>query len=231
MSTNKQKKVENYIKLFIIYTLKTLSKKMNFQNKIKKNQKTWFFDFLSKDRFLDLDKNNFLWPGNEDQLLAVIKALPFFDSSEKVVGFISFCNNDFIFADQETLRFFENLKKINYNKLTVSVLFSYLKIKYKKNNGSLEYPEWSYVVSILLNPEISDIVLDFLLEMDIPVFLEITKTESEFMKAVCLHFLFINSPVTYSSDLREFYNLLRFLKVEESLINSLDRTNKETKKF
>ncbi len=184
---------------------------MNFQNKT--NEKTKFFDFLSKDHFLDLDKNNFLWPGNEDQLLAVIKALPFFDSSEKVVSFISFCNNDFILADQETLRFFENLKKINYNKLTVSVLFSYLKIKYKKNNGALEYPEWSYVVSILLNPEISDIVLDFLLEMEIPVFLEITETESEFMKAVCLHFLFINSPVNYSSDLHEFYNLLRFLKV------------------
>lgn len=201
---------------------------MNFQNKTNEKK---FFEFLSKDCFLDLDKNNFLWPWNEEQLLAVIKAFPFFDSSKKVVSFIYFCNNDFIFADQETLRFFENLKKINYNKLTVSALFSYLKINYKKNNRSLEYPEWSYVVSILLNPEISDIVLDFLLEMEIPVFLEITKTESKFMKAVCLHFLFINSPVNFFSGLRGFYNLLRFWKVEENFINSLIEQTMKQKSF
>lgn len=205
---------------------------MSFQN--KKNEKNEFLEFLNKDCFLGLDQGNFLWHGNEDQLLAVIKTLPFCDSSEGVVSFISFWNNNFLLADEETLRFFENLKKINYNKLTVSTLFSYLKIKYqqnKQNNRSLEYSEWADVVSILLNPKISEIVLDFLLEMKIPEFLKITKTEKEFMKAVRLHFHSITIPYNYSWDLRGFYNLLKFLRVEEKTINSLIEKTMNQKSF
>ena len=146
---------------------------MSFQNKI--NKKNEFLEFLNKDHFLGLDQGNFLWHGNENQLLAVIKTLPFCDSSEGVVSFISFWNDNFLLADEKTLRFFENLKKINSNNLIVSALFSYLKLKYqqnKQNNRPLEYSEWAYVVSILLNPKISDVVLDFLLEMKIPEFLK-----------------------------------------------------------
>jgi len=202
---------------------------MDFQNKI--NEKNSFFEFLSKDRFLYLDQDNFLWTGSENQLLAVIKTLPFCDSSEGLVSFISFWNNNFLLADKETLRFFEDLKKINYNKLTVSALFSYLKIKYQQNNRSLEYSEWAYIVSILLNPKISDIVLDFLLEMKIPDFLKITKTESEFMKAVRLHFQYITIPYDYSWDLRGFYNLLKFLRVKEQIINPLIEKTMNQKNF
>lgn len=96
---------------------------------------------------------------------------------------------------------------------------------------SLKYYEWAYVVSILLNPKISAIVLDFILEMKIPEFLKITKTEKEFMKAVCLHFQFIIIPYNYSWDLRGFSNLLKFLKVEESIINSLIEETMNQKSF
>lgn len=202
---------------------------MSFQNKI--NEKNEFLEFLNKDCFLGLNQGNFLWPGNESQLLAVIKTLPFCDSSEQLVSFISFWNNDFILADQKTQHFFENLKKICYNRLTVSTFFSYLKIKYQQNNRSLGYSEWAYVVAILLNPKISDTVLDFLLEMKIPEFLKITKSESDFMKAVRIHFQFITIPYNYSWDLRGFYNLLKFLRVEESLINSLIEKTMTQKNF
>jgi len=226
--TNK-KKVKNCIKLFVVSKLKTFYKNMNFQNKI--NEKNEFFEFLSKDRFLGLDKNNFLWPGNEDKLLAVIKTLPISDSSESLVSFISFWNSDFHLADEETLRFFEDLKKINYNNLTTSALFSYLKIKYHQNNNFLNYYDWKYVVSILVNPKISTIVLDFLIKMNIPYFLKITQTEDDFMQAVRLHFYFINSLNNYSWDLRGFYNLLKFLKIEKSIINSLLEETMNQKSF
>lgn len=153
--------------------------------------------------------------------MAVIKTLPLFDSSEKLVSFICFSNNNFLLADEATLRFFEDLKKMNYDNLAVSALFSYLKIKYQENNWSLKYSEWAYVVPILLNPKISDIVFDFLIEMSIPEFLKITETEIEFMKAVCLHFHFIKIPYNFSWELRGFYNLFTFLKVEKSIINPL----------
>ena len=67
--------------------------------------------FLSQGLFLE-KKNNFLWPGDDYKLLAIIKSLPFCESNEQLVGFISFWNNYFLLADRETL-FFEKLKKIN----------------------------------------------------------------------------------------------------------------------
>jgi len=95
----------------------------------------------------------------------------------------------------------------------------------------LGYSEWGYVVSILLNPKISASVLDFLLEMRIPYFLKITETETEFMKAVSLHFHSIIVPYDYSCDLRGFYNLLKFLKVEEKIIKSLIEKTMNQKSF
>jgi len=87
------------------------------------------------------------------------------------------------------------------------------------------------VVPILLNPKISASVLDFLLEMNIPEFLKITKTENEFMKAVRLHFHSIQIPYSFSWDLCGFSNLLKFLKVEESIINSLIEKTMNQKSF
>ena len=202
---------------------------MNFRN--KKNKKNEFFEFLGKDCFLDLDQNNFIWSGNEDQLLAVIKTIPFCESSDQLVGFISFWNNNFLLADQETLRFFEELKTISYNKLTVSALFCYLKVKYQQNNMSLDYTAWAQVVPILVNSKVSDAVLEFLIEMNIPYFLKITKSEKEFMRAVLLHFYSITVPSNYSWDLHGFYNLLKFLRVEEKTINALLEKTMNQKSF
>lgn len=202
---------------------------MNFQKQI--NEKNSFFEFLGKDCFLDLDQENFLWHGNEDQLLAVIKTIPFCNSSEGLVSFISFWNNNFLLADKETLRFFEELKGVNYNNLTVSALFCYLKVKYQQNNMSLDYTAWSQVVPILVNSKVSDAVLEFLIEMNIPYFLKITKSENEFMKAVLLHFSSINVPSNYSWDLHGFYNLLKFLRVKKKTINALIKKTVNRKSF
>ena len=213
-------------------------KKMNFQN--KKNK---FFEFLDKDCFLDLDQKNFLWSGNEDQLLAVIKSIPYCDSSDHLVSFIYFWNNNFLLADQETLRFFEDLKTISYNSLTVSALFCYLKVKYKQNNMSLDYTAWAQVVPILLNSKVSDAVLEFLIEMNIlceaklrillakPYFLKITKSEKEFKRAVSLHFYSVPVPSNFLWDLRGFYNLLKFLKVDEKSINAVLEKTMNKKSF
>lgn len=199
---------------------------MEFQN-----EKDEIFDFLNKDRFLALDQDYFLWHGNENQLLTVIKTLPFFESSEGLVSFISFSNNNFIIADNETIRFFEELKKINYNKLAISALFCYLKIKYQQNKMSLDYCAWSEIIPILVNPKISDEILNFLIEMSIPFFLKITKTENEFMKAVRLHFFSIIIPNDYSWNLCGFSNLLKFLRVEESRTNALIEKTRNQKSF
>lgn len=58
----------------------------------------------------------------------------------------------------------------------------------------LNYAQWEKIVPILIKPEVTDPVLAFLIEMQIPNLLIKTKTEGEFIKAIRLYF---NSTIIY----------------------------------
>ena len=67
--------------------------------------------------------------------------------------------------------------------------------------------------------------------MKISYFLKITRSQNEFMKAVCLYCRFIVVPSDFSWDLRGFSNLLTFLKIEKNTKKSLIIKTLEEKNF
>lgn len=90
--------------------------------------------------------------------------------------------------------FFARLKDCNSNQFIISIIFHYLKIEYQKKKVFLNYAQWEKIVPILIKPEVTDPVLAFLIEMQIPNLLIKTKTEGEFIKAIRLYF---NSTIIY----------------------------------
>ncbi len=182
-------------------------------------------DFFNTEGFLNNDKDRFLWLGNYEQLKILINCIPFCQSSGELINFISFSNNDFIFETNETIVLFENLKKIDYNQLVISVIFNYLQINYKQKNMSLDYAEWVDIIPILVKTETSNSVLTLLNELHVMEFLIKTKTKSQFKIAVLLFFnTFFNTKPAFSSysyDFQGITNLLTFLKVDKSLIKTL----------
>lgn len=197
----------------------------------EKTSENSFFEFLNKDQFLDLDQNNFLWEGDETQLLAVIKSLTFCNSSKELVGYITFWNTEIFLENKEISSFFEKLTKTEYNSLAVSAVFCYLKIKYQEQKKSLNYTAWIEILPIIVNPKVTDSLLDFLIKMEISYFLKITESGNEFMKAVSLYCRFIVVPYDYSWDLRGFSNLLTFLKIEKNTKKSLIIKTSEERSF
>ncbi len=186
-------------------------------------------DFFNTEDFINNDKDRFLWVGNSQPLKVLINGIPFCQSSPELIDFISFSNNNFIFETDETLILFENLKQIDYNQLVISVVFNYLQINYKQKNMSLDYAEWVGIVPILVKTETTNSVLTLLNELDVMEFLIKTKTKSQFKIAVLLFFnTFFNTNFntkpafsSYSYDFQGITNLLTFLKVDKSLIETL----------
>ena len=182
-------------------------------------------DFFNTEDFINNDKDRFLWVGNSQPLKVLINGIPFCQSSPELIDFISFSNNNFIFETDETLILFENLKQIDYNQLVISVVFNYLQINYKQKNMSLDYAEWVGIVPILVKTETTNSVLTLLNELDVMEFLIKTKTKSQFKIAVLLFFnTFFNTKPAFSSysyDFQGITNLLTFLKVDKSLIETL----------
>ena len=95
------------------------------------------------------------------------------------------------------------------------------KKKYVQRKGTLTYGEWEKVVPILIKAEQSDFVLHLLTELNAFGFLIKTKTISEFITGALLHLDYTTVSEYSSLGLKGFENLLRFLQVEESVINSL----------
>lgn len=197
----------------------------------EKTPENSFFEFLNQDQFLDLNQNNFLWEGDENQLLAVIKSLPFCNSSKELVDYITFWNTEFLLENKNNFSFFEKLTKTEYNSLAVSAVFCYLKIKYQQQKKSLNYTAWIEIIPIIVNPKVTDSLLDFLIKMEISYFLKITESQNEFMKAVSLYCHFIVVPYDSSWDLRGFSNLLTFLKIEKNTKKSLIIKTLEERNF
>jgi len=180
-------------------------------------------DFFNTEDFLNHDKDRFLWLGNYEQLKVLINCIPFCQSSRELINLIFYQNNDFIFETNETLVLFENLKKMDYNQLVISVIFNYLQINYKRKNMSLDYAECMSIIPILVKNETSNSVLALLNELHVMGFLIKTKTRSQFKTAVLL--FFNSKPKSAFSDasydFQGITNLLTFFKVDKSLIKSL----------
>ena len=178
------------------------------------------YDFFDDSRFLKLNQGYFLWNGTFDFSERILNALPFCQSTSFLIDFICFSNYDFIIEKKISISFLKHLKQYNYRILVVSVIYYYLKTIYKENKR-LTYNEWEKIISGLLNPTVTDSVFFFLEKFEIINFLSETKTESQFITGAVSYFEFIALSAKRSSDFKEIKNLLKFLKVDQSVIDSL----------
>ena len=178
------------------------------------------YDFFDDSRFLELNQEYFLWNGTFDFSEKILDALPFCESTSFLIDFIFFSNYSFIIEDESNVLFLNHLKKYNYDNLVVSVIYYYLKTIYREKK-SLIYSEWEKVISGLLQPNSTNSVFFFLEKFNIMNFLLETKTENEFLTGSLLYFQITAMSVEKSSDLKEIKNLLKFLKVDQSVIDSL----------
>lgn len=183
----------------------------------QENNKDNFFD---DSRFLQLNQGYFLWNGSFGLSEMILKALPFCESTSFLIDFTSFYNYNLIIEEKNSILFLKHLKSYNYNDLAVSIIYYYLKTIYREKKF-LTYFEWEKVISGLLQPNITDSVLFFLEKFNIINFLLETKTENHFIGGAVSYFQIIAISAKKSSDLKEIKNLLKFLKVDQSLIESL----------
>lgn len=183
----------------------------------QKNDKNDFFD---DSKFLQLNQGYFLWNGTFDFSEIVLNALPFCESTSFLVTFIFSSNYNLIIEEETSILLLKDLQRYNYNNLAVSVIYYYIKT-ISREKKFLAYHEWEKVISGLLQPNITDSVLFFLEKFNIINFLLETETENQFIAGALSYFQIIAISAKSSSDLKEIKNLLKFLKVDQSLIESL----------
>ena len=177
-------------------------------------------DFFYDSRFLQLNEGYFLWNGTFDFSEIILNALPFCESTSFLIDFIFFSNYNLIIEEKTSILFLKHLKEYNYNNLAVSIIYYYLKTIYREKKF-LTYNEWEKVLSGLFQPNLTDSVLFFLEKFNIINFLLETETENQFIAGAVSYFKIIAISAKKSSDLKEIKNLLKFLKVDQSLIESL----------
>ena len=79
------------------------------QTNEKSDKNLDFVDFFSDFRFLALDRNYFLWPGDYQEALLFLNAAPFCKSTSELISLIIYSNPDLLFKNQETVLFLEKL--------------------------------------------------------------------------------------------------------------------------
>lgn len=177
-------------------------------------------DFFDDSKFLQLDKGFFLWPETFEFSEKILNALPFCNSTIELFNRIVFSNSMFISEDSNVILFLRSLKQHEYSDLATSVIFYYLKSQYKKYK-ILNFIDWEKLVFGLLNPKITDSIMFFLEEFDVMNFLLETENQYQFLSGVTYYFGITATATKKSEDLKEIKNLLKFLKVDQSLIDCL----------
>ena len=190
-----------------------------------KNKKNKESDFFNTNAFLKLNKENFLWEGDFQQLVVILNAIPFCDNTHELMSLILFWDSnlpDFEMMSDKLEKnqietFFARLINCSYDPFVISIIFNYLKFEYQQKNMFLNYGQWEKIVPILIKPKVTDAVFAFLIEMQIPDLLIKTKSEEEFLTAIRLSF---NSTIFYQYDswnLKGVENFLKFLKIEKKV--------------
>ena len=153
--------------------------------------------------------------------------MPFCNSTIEFLNRILLYNSIFTSEDSNVFLFLKSIKQHEYSNLATSLIFYYLKSQYKKYK-SLDFLDWEKLVFGLFNPKITDSILFFLEKFDVMNFLLETENQYQFLSGVT-YYLGITATVTKKSeDLKEIKNLLKFLKVDQSLIDSLvEKTSNE----
>lgn len=175
-------------------------------------------NFFDDENFLQLHKVFFLWPGSFELCVMMLEVLPFCDSIEQLLKTVFLRNINIFRNDENSIRFLVQFKKYKYSDLATSVIFHYLKSKYKERSF-LDYIDWEKVLSGLLNPAVTDSVFFFFEKFNILQFLLETKTEKNFISGVIFYYKPTFTIIDKNS--KEITNLLKFLKVDQSSINSL----------
>lgn len=200
----------------------------NEKNEPKPENIRAFADFFSYSYFIKKNNDQHVWPGNFNLSEVIIESIPVCTSTTEIISFICYTNKRFLLENEEVLLLLKKLETWNYDKLAISVLFFYLKTQYDFKKKPLGLCDWLVIIPVIIQPDISNSVFVFLNKMELAELLIKTNTESQFLKALIFHLQDRFSSAQGISNLLGITNILKFLKVEQILIDSLiEKTYKE----
>ncbi len=95
---------------------------------------------------------------------------------------------------------------------------------------SLDFYDWLNLIPLIVHPEVTESIFIFMIKFNLFDFLLKTNTKYEFLTATRFYFSTLSKSDAYqrSWNLQGLSNLLKFLRVEPSVIESLiEKTSKQ----